>query len=158
MTDKYPAVRLERPIAAPPHKVYRAWLDPGLLRRWMAPGSYEVADAEVDERVGGQYRIWQADAGSGVGGFDAVILELVPDQRIVWQWRFMGPAGPGGPAYDSRLTVDLHETPAGTTALTLVHERLGELAAALPGVAGNVGPGWADVLAKLAASLGVAAR
>ena len=33
-----PAVRLERVIPAPPHEVYRAWLDPALLRQWMAPG------------------------------------------------------------------------------------------------------------------------
>ena len=30
------AVRLQRTISAPP-EVDRAWLDPGLLRRWLAP-------------------------------------------------------------------------------------------------------------------------
>ncbi|MDZ5446673.1 SRPBCC domain-containing protein [Micromonospora sp. 4G57] len=31
------AVRLHRDLPAPPEKVYRAWLDPDLLRRWLAP-------------------------------------------------------------------------------------------------------------------------
>lgn len=40
----------------------------------------------------------------------------------------------------------------GSTLVTLVHEQLGELAAAMPGVAENVGPGWDSALGKLAAA------
>ena len=70
MTAEHTVVRLERTIPAPPHKVYRAWFDPDLLRRWLAPGGLEVKRVEIDERVGGHYRIWQADSDSDVGGFD----------------------------------------------------------------------------------------
>jgi hypothetical protein len=35
------------------------------------------------------------------------------------------------------------------TALTLVHEDLAELAAAMPEIAASVGPGWEALLAKL---------
>jgi hypothetical protein len=52
--------------------------------------------------------------------------------------------------YDSLLTITLREAPGDATALTLVHERLDELAAAMPHVAENVGLGWELVLAKLA--------
>lgn len=95
------AVSLERMIPAPPARVYRAWLDPGLLVRWMAPGSCTLTRAEVDERVGGHYRIWHADpAGTEVGGFDCELAELVPDQRIVFRWGFVGPQRRGGPVFD----------------------------------------------------------
>lgn len=57
-----PAVRLQRTIPAPPERVYRAWLDPELMRRWLAPDALEVTRAEVDERVGGSYRVWQGNA------------------------------------------------------------------------------------------------
>jgi len=144
-----PVVRLERTIPAPPAEVYRAWLDPDLLRRWLAPGGLEVTRAEVDERVGGRFRIWQADAGSDVGGFECELLELVPDRRIVYRWGFVGPQRTDGPAYDSLLTVTLADAPGGGTTLTLVHERLDELAAAMPQVADNVEPGWASALDKL---------
>jgi uncharacterized protein YndB with AHSA1/START domain len=150
-----PAVRRERTIPASPAQVYRAWLDPGLLVRWMAPGSYAVTRAEVDERVGGHFRIWHADpSGTAAGGFDGELAELVPDQRIVFRWGFVGPRRRDGATFDSLLTVTLREAPDGGTVLTLVHERLDDLAAALPGLARNTGPGWEDVLGKLADAVG----
>ena len=153
------AVRLERTIPASPGQVYRAWLDPGLLARWMAPGSYAVTGAEVDERVGGHYRIWHADpSGTEIGGFDCELTALVPGQRIVFRWGFVGPERRSGPVFDSLLTVTLREAPAGGTVLTLVHERLDDLAAALPEVAENVGPGWEGVLGQLAGVLSRAPR
>jgi uncharacterized protein YndB with AHSA1/START domain len=146
-------VRLERLIPAPPHRVYRAWLDPGLVRRWMAPGDFAVTRVEVDERVGGAYRVWQADAGGSAGGFECELLELVPDQRVVFRWGFAGPERTEGPVFDSRLTITLHPAPEGSTMLTLVHEHLDALSAAMPYVAQNVGPGWELVLDKLAAAI-----
>ena len=151
MTAEHAVVRLERLIPAAPHQVYRAWLDPDLLQRWLAPGGLEVRRVEIDERVGGHYRVWQAASGSDVGGFDCELIELVPDQRIVFRWGFAGPARSDGPVFDSLLTITLRGTPDAATALTLVHERLDELSAAMPDVAGNVGPGWELVLEKLIA-------
>lgn len=151
MTTGQTAVRLERTIPATPHQVYRAWLEPELLRRWMAPGGLEVTRAEVDERPGGHYRIWHADAGAEVGGFDCEVLELVPDERLVFRWGFVGPDRGAGPSYDSLLTVTLRAAADGGTVLTLVHERLDALAAAMPQVAANVGRGWDSALGKLAA-------
>jgi len=119
----------------------------------MAPGSYAITRAEVDERVGGHYRIWHADAGSDVGGFDCELAELVPGQRIVFRWGFVGPDRRGGPVFDSVLTVTLREAPGGATLLTLVHERLDDLGAARPQIAAKVGSGWENVLGKLAEML-----
>jgi uncharacterized protein YndB with AHSA1/START domain len=141
MTD----VRMTRTIAAKPAQLYRAWLDPGLLARWMAPGAPGMTRAEVDERVGGHFRIFHGDA----SGFDAELLELVPDRRIVFRWGFVGPERRDGPSFDSLLTITFAEVDAGTL-LTLVHERLDDLAAAMPEVAGNVAAGWASALDNLA--------
>ena len=99
VTAPHADVRLERTIPAPPGQVYRAWLDPGLLARWMNPGTMTVSRAEVDERVGGHYRIWHADAsGAEIGGFDCELTEAsCPGQRIGFGWGFVGPdqARPG---------------------------------------------------------------
>lgn len=141
-------VRVQRTIPAPPDRVYRAWLEPDVITRWMAPGSVTAVRAEVDERVGGRYRVWQGEG--DVGGFECEILELDPYRRIVFNWGFVGPDRVDGPTFDSRLTLTFHEELDGTTTLTLVHEHLDDLHAAMPDVAGNVGPGWADVLDKLA--------
>jgi uncharacterized protein YndB with AHSA1/START domain len=152
VTAAPPVVRLGRTISAGPDKVYRAWLEPEFVRRWLAPGDVEVSGAEIDERVGGHYRIWQTDSGADVGGFDSELLELEPDQRIVFRWGFIGPKASKGPSYDSRLTITFGEAPGGFTALTLVHDQLEALAAAMPDVAKNVGPGWELVLDKLDAT------
>ena len=147
------AVRLERTIAAPPGRVYRAWLEPDMLRRWLAPGGMHVTRAEVDARPGGHFRIWHADSGTEVGGFDCELIEVVPDERLVFRWGFVGPDRTDGPVYDSLLTITLRAAADGGTDLTLLHERLDQLAADLPQVAENVRPGWDDVLKKLASLL-----
>lgn len=90
-TAPHHVVRLGRTSPARPAQVYRPWLDPDLLRRWMAPGSMTVTRAEVDEYPGGRYRIWQEDSGHEAGGFAAELLELVPDERLVFRWGFAGP-------------------------------------------------------------------
>jgi hypothetical protein len=43
----------------------------------------------------------------------------------------------------------VREDPAGATTLKLVHEGLEELAATMPHIADNVGPGWEAILTKL---------
>jgi uncharacterized protein YndB with AHSA1/START domain len=149
-----PVVRIERTISATPHAVYRAWLDPDMVRRWLAPGDLTVQRVEIDERKGGHYRIWHADSDLDIGGFDCELLELVPDQRIVFRWVFVGPERSSGPSFDSRLTITLRAAPGDATILTLVHERLEALAAGMPQVAENVGRGWELVIEKFCAIVG----
>jgi uncharacterized protein YndB with AHSA1/START domain len=149
MTAQQATVNVVRVIPAPPDRVYRAWLDPELLRRWMTPG-LDVTHAEVDARVGGRFRVLQGNAGEPAGGFEAEILELVPGERIVFKWGLLGPKLLDGPVYDSQLTVTLRETAEHTTELTLLHERLETLYAARPELAGQFEAGWQLVLGKLA--------
>ena len=109
----------------------------------------DVKRAEVDARVGGHLRIWHADDGSDVGGFECQIVELVPHHRIVFRWGFVGPERAAGPVYDSLLTITLQAASGNATTLTLLHERLDDLAAAMPDAADKVKIGWALVLDKL---------
>src|SRR5215203_6667192 len=153
MTPGQPAVRIERIIAAPRERVYRAWLEPDLLRQWLAPGSLEMSRAEVEETAGGHFRIWHTSGGEPVGGFECELVELVPNERLVFRWGFVGPDRDQGPRYDSLLTVTFSAAPGGTTKLVLVHERLDALRAAMPDVAESVEPGWASALQKLAATV-----
>ena len=150
-THDHMVVRVERTLPVPPHRAYRAWLEPGLVRRWMAPGRQEVTRVEIDERAGGAWRTWKADDGVIVGGFDSELLELVPDRRLVFRWGFIGPQRRQGPSFDTLLTVSFDPGPAGGTVVRLVHERLGELAAAMPDIAASVGPGW-EAVCHLSAS------
>jgi uncharacterized protein YndB with AHSA1/START domain len=105
------AAHVRRTIAASPERVYRAWLDPQLLGRWFAPAGFTVRKAEVDERVGGRLSIWHANgAGNDVGGSESEIVELVPGERIVLHWQFVGPDRTIDPAMATRLSVPPHRT------------------------------------------------
>ncbi len=148
LTDA-PVVHLQRTVPASPNLVYRAWLEPARIRQWLAPGSLEVTRAEVDEQVGGRYRIWQGNADGEQGGFECEILELVPDRRIVFSWGFVGPDREALSTFDSQLTITLDDAPGGATTLTLVHEHLDALHEAMPEVAELVETGWGMVFDKL---------
>lgn len=143
-----PSVRVERSYRAPPERVFDAWLDPGLVTNWMAPGSI-TARAEIDARIGGHYRVFHAIDGTSVGGFDARITDLDRPRHLAFDWGFWGPERDQGPRYDSRLTLTFALIPAGTR-LVLVHDKLDALAAAQPEAAGSVEFGWQDVFNKLA--------
>lgn len=146
MTD----VRLTRTFGVPPEQVYRAWLDPAMIHRWFAPDTYTVTGAEVDERVGGRHSVRHAGPdGTDVGGFESELMELVPNERIVFRWGFVGPDHVPDPAHESLLTIDLQPTPDGGTELTLVHSRLDGLRSAMPEVADNVVVGWESALTNL---------
>ena len=45
--DESMTVRMQRIIPARPHQVYRGWLEPELIGRWMSPGPAEASRAEV---------------------------------------------------------------------------------------------------------------
>lgn len=48
---------VRRRMPAPREVVYRAWIDPEGLREWMCPGDIVSAEAVLDVRVGGSFRI-----------------------------------------------------------------------------------------------------
>ena len=72
-----PVVELSVEIAARPSTVYRCVTQSDLLSRWLA------ATVTMDARVGGAVRIDFARYATVVEG---VVVELVPDERIVFTW------------------------------------------------------------------------
>jgi uncharacterized protein YndB with AHSA1/START domain len=85
-------LELRRRFAAPRERVFQAWTEPELLRRWWAaqPG-WQGADAEVDLRPGGRYRLAMHDPESGAT--HAVVgeyLEVRAPERLVYTWTWEG--------------------------------------------------------------------
>ena len=136
------AVALERVIAAPRSKIYRAWLDPALLARWFGPDDFSVTVATVDERVGGAHQVEMLNPDGGHSAFVSVIEELVPDERIVFTFKFEKSAE------ETKLTISLSDAEGGGTVLRLDHERItmeGDLNTT------SVNVGWGQTLTKLQA-------
>lgn len=84
MTDAAPHdLVLARTIPAPPAAVFRAYTEPGLLRRWFAPRPYAVSEADLDPRPGGSQRIVMVAPDGTTMPLRGVYLEVVRDARIV---------------------------------------------------------------------------
>jgi uncharacterized protein YndB with AHSA1/START domain len=80
-------VRLERVLDAPPERIFAAWTDPVLLRRWWASEpDWTGADAATDVRVGGRYRLSMRDTTGGVHSVAGEYLEVDPPNRLVYTW------------------------------------------------------------------------
>jgi len=78
-------VRVAREFRAPRELVYRAYTEPGLVRRWLlGPPGWSMPVCEMDVRVGGSYRWrWRSDADGSEFGFHGVFQEVSPPARLV---------------------------------------------------------------------------
>ena len=89
-------ITLHRVLRAPPERVYRAFLDPAALAKWLPPHGFTGTVHELDAKVGGKYRMSFTNFGSGNShSFGGEYLELVPGKRIVHTDRFDDPNLPG---------------------------------------------------------------
>ena len=89
-------VTLHRVLRAPPERVYRAFLDPDAMAKWLPPHGFTGRVLSLDARVGGSYRMQFTNLGSGaVHAFGGEYVELVPGERIVHTDRFDDPHLPG---------------------------------------------------------------
>ena len=89
-------VRLHRVLRAPPERIYRAYLDPDAMAKFLPPFGFTGRVLEMDARVGGIYRMQFTNWSSGhVHAFGGKYLELVPNEMIVNTDIFDDPNLPG---------------------------------------------------------------
>jgi len=82
-------IRLHRVLKTTPDRLYRAFLDPEALVKWMAPHGFTAKVHQLDARVGGSYKMSFKNFSTGNGhAFGGEYLELVPNERIVHTDRF----------------------------------------------------------------------
>lgn len=78
-------VLVKRGFDAPAKLVWRAYMEPDLMRRWCGntPG-WSMPVCEMDMRVGGRYRwFWRNDENGQGFGFTGEVLEVVEHAKIV---------------------------------------------------------------------------
>ena len=75
-------VRLHRVISVTPERLYRAFLDPDAMAKWLPPHGFTGKVHHLDATVGGSYRMSFTNLSTGNShAFGGTYLELVPDQR-----------------------------------------------------------------------------
>ncbi|MGA9118991.1 MAG: SRPBCC family protein [Bacteroidota bacterium] len=76
-------VRLHRVLRAPAERVYRAYLDPDAMAKWLPPNGFTGKVHQIDARVGGSYKMSFTNFSTGQShSFGGEYLELVPYERI----------------------------------------------------------------------------
>src|SRR5687768_2845621 len=76
-------VKFHRVLRCPPERVYRAFLDPGAMAKWLPPYGFTCKVDHMDVRVGGTFRMAFTNFSSGNShAFGGEYRELVPNERI----------------------------------------------------------------------------
>ena len=114
-------LRLNRKFAAAREKVFRAWTEPEILKRWWCPPGWDPAEMQVDLRAGGSYRLGMRPAAGGQAVYvRGQFIEVRAPEKLVYTWRWEG-AFEGMP--ESRIEVRFLESEGGTE-VVLVHDNL----------------------------------
>ena len=115
-------VKLHRVLKSTPERVYKAFLDPEAMVKWLPPNGFTGKVHEMDARVGGKYRMSFTNFSTGSShSFGGEYLELVPNQRIRNTDRFDDPNMPG----EMTNTVDIWPVSVGVE-LSIVQEGIPE--------------------------------
>ena len=105
------SVQLHRVLRAPPEKVYRAFLEPGAMSKWLPPYGFTCQVHHMDPKVGGTFRMTFQNFSSGHGhSFGGEYLELVANELIRYTNTFDDPNLPGV----MQVTVTLRPVVCGT--------------------------------------------
>lgn len=134
-------VRLHRVLGAPPERVYRAFLDPDAMSKWLPPHGFTAKVHHMEARPGGGYRMSFTNFSTGKSqSFSGKYAELTPHEHIRYTDQFDDPNMPGL----MHVTISLKKVACGTE-LTIVQEGL---PAAIPVEYCYLG--WQESLSQLA--------
>ncbi|ROH89432.1 polyketide cyclase [Stagnimonas aquatica] len=104
-------VQLHRVLKAPPARIYRAFVEPAALCKWLPPHGFVGRIEDMDARVGGGYRMSFTNLGTGSShAFSVRYTELKPGELIRHTDRFDDPNLPG----EMLVTVRLRAVACGT--------------------------------------------
>jgi uncharacterized protein YndB with AHSA1/START domain len=116
-------VRLHRVLAAPPERVYRAFLNADAMAKWIPPNGFTCTVHHMEPRVGGTFRMsftnFTTEQSHSFGG---EYLELVPNASLRYTDRFDDPNLPGV----MQVTVSLKAVSCGTE-LNITQEGIPEV-------------------------------
>ena len=104
-------VRLHRVLRSTPERVYKAFLDPDAMCKWLPPNGFTGKVHQMDAKVGGKHRMSFTNFTTGNShSFGGEYVELVPHERIRYTDRFDDANLPG----EMQVTVTLKKVSVGT--------------------------------------------
>ena len=85
-----PTIRIIRDFDAPPDRVFRAWVEPELVKQWLGPKSTEMRIDKWNAHTGGNYRYAALQDGEEVAAFYGSFHEVRPNERLVQTFTWEG--------------------------------------------------------------------
>lgn len=135
-------VRLHRVLRTTPGKIYRAFLEPDAIAKWLPPHGFTCTVDQLDPSASGWFHMSFRNFSTGNShSFGGEYIELVPDERIRYTDRFDDPGLPGV----MQVEVTLRPVSCGTE-LSVIQENIPE---AIPLEMCYLG--WQESLLQLAA-------
>ena len=96
MSETTGTVRLHRVLKAPAARIYKAFLDPDAMAKWLPPNGFTGKVHQMDAKVGGSYKMSFTNFSTGKShSFGGKFLELVPNERLRYTDVFDDPNLPG---------------------------------------------------------------
>ncbi len=143
-----PTIRIVREFHAPRDRVYRAWTDPDLAVRWLAPKDLTMRIESWNARTGGSYRYsaWRGD--EQIASFYGSFHELRPESRLVQTVTFEG--FPDGVSLETLTLTDLGDGRTRTEVLSVVDSMQARDAIIASGMEHGVVEGYEKLDALLA--------
>lgn len=133
-------INLHRVLRAPADRVYRAFLQPEAMAKWLPPNGFTCTVHHMEVKIGGSYSMSFTNFTTGKShSFSGTYRELKPHERIRYTDEFDDPTLPG----EMQTTITLKEVSCGTE-LSIVQEGL---PAAIPVEMCYLG--WQESLAQL---------
>jgi uncharacterized protein YndB with AHSA1/START domain len=111
-------IRLHRVLRAMPERIYRAFLEPAAICKWLPPNGFTCTVHHMDAKVGGTYKMSFANFSTGKAhSFGGTYVELVANERIRYTDQFADPNLPG----QMQTTIVLRKVSVGTE-ISIVQE------------------------------------
>ena len=102
-------IKLHRVFKTTPERLYKAFITPEAMVKWLPPNGFTAKVHSMDARVGGKYKMSFTNFTTGSShSFGGDYLELVPGKRIVHTDVF--DAGPPG---TMKVTIDIRKVMVG---------------------------------------------
>ena len=111
MTANTHTIRLHRVLRSAPDRVYRAFITPEAMVKWLPPHGFTGKVHSMDAKVGGSYKMSFTNFTTGSShSFGGQYIELKPNERIKHTDKFDDPNLPG----EMMVTIDLKKVSVGT--------------------------------------------
>ncbi len=104
-------VQLHRVLSAPPERVYKAFINPEAMAKWLPPHGFTGKVHSMDAKVGGGYKMSFTNLTTGSShSFGGKYVEMVENKKLKYTDKFDDPNMPG----EMHVTVTLTKVFCGT--------------------------------------------